>query len=59
MNIHIDTYFDVTCSECGKSRSTDFGFGMEIYKNRLLRLAYRDGWKCKGGKTLCPICAKK
>lgn len=59
MKIHIETYFDVTCSECGKSRSTDFEFGMETSKSRLSRLAYSEGWKCKGGKTLCPICAKK
>lgn len=56
--IHIDTYYDLTCQECGKSRSTDFQMGMEMSKARLSKLAYSEGWKCKEGKTVCPDCAK-
>ena len=56
--IHIDTYYDITCQECGKSRSTDFQMGMEMSKARLSKLAYSEGWKCKANITLCPICAR-
>ena len=35
------------------------GMGMETNKQRLSRLAYASGWKCKNGKTLCPECAEK
>ena len=56
--IHIDTYYDLTCQECGKSRSTDYQMGMEMSKARLSKLAYLEGWKCKSNRTLCPECAK-
>lgn len=57
MKIKIDTYFDVTCSHCGRSRSTDFERGMETKKTVLSKLAYREGWKCIQGNTYCPECA--
>ena len=56
--IHIDTYYDITCQECGRSRSTDFQRGMEMSKARLSKLAYSEGWKCKANRTLCPECAE-
>ena len=56
--IHIDTYYDITCRECGRSRSTDFQMGMEMSKARLNKLAYSEGWKCKANRTLCPECAE-
>ena len=56
--IQIDTYYDITCNHCGKSRSTDFQMGMEMSKSRLSKLAYNEGWKCKNEITLCPECAK-
>ncbi len=59
MKIKIDTYFDVTCTQCAKSRSTDYEQGMETSKSILSKLAYSEGWKCLNGKTLCPICARK
>lgn len=72
MKIRIDTYYDITCDECCRSWSTDFnaneqkmnrndegGMGMETDKQRLSRIAYASGWKCKNGKTLCPECVKK
>ncbi len=72
MKIRIDTYYDLTCDECSRSWSTDFnaneqrmnrnddgGMGMETNKQRLSRLAYASGWKCKRGKTLCPECAER
>lgn len=72
MKIRIDTYYDITCDHCSRSWSTDFnaneqkmnrndegGMGMETNKQRLSRLAYASGWKCKNGKTLCPECAEK
>lgn len=68
MKIRIDTYFDITCDGCAKSWSTDFnanerqmsdgGMGMATNKQWLSKAAYRSGWKCKKGKTLCPECAK-
>lgn len=72
MKIRIDTYYDITCDCCSRSWSTDFnandrkmnrndegGMGMENNKQRLSRLAYASGWKCKNGKTLCPECVGK
>ena len=56
--IQIDAYYDVTCSHCGKSRSTDYQQGMEMNKSRLSKLAYKEGWKCKNERTLCPECVK-
>lgn len=56
MKIHIDAYYDLTCRACGRSRSTDFGKGMEISKSFLNKRAYAEGWKCRAGKTLCPNC---
>lgn len=59
MKIKIDTYYDVSCDNCSKSRSTDFNMGMEMSKRLLSKRAYNEGWKCREGKTLCPECAKK
>ena len=69
MKIRIDTYFDITCDSCGNSWSTDFnyntrqmydgGMGMATNKQELRNLAYRSGWKCRKGKTLCPKCVVK
>ena len=64
MKIRIDTYYDITCDSCGRSWSTDFnanngqinggGMGMATNKQWLGRVAYKSGWKCRKGKTLCP-----
>lgn len=66
MKIRIDTYYDITCDSCGRSWSTDFnvnngqmgdgGMGMATSKQRLSKVAYKSGWKCRKGKTLCPEC---
>ena len=32
MKIKIDTYFDISCCQCAKSRSTDYEQGMEVSK---------------------------
>lgn len=71
-NCHGDTIVKITCDCCSRSWSTDFnandrkmnrndegGMGMETNKQRLSRLAYASGWKCKNGKTFCPECAEK
>lgn len=58
MKILIDTYYDVSCVNCGRSRSTDFEKGMETTKKSLSKRAYAEGWKCRKGKTLCPDCAE-
>lgn len=71
--IHIETYYDIGCDHCGRHWSTDFnyserrmnilpeadGMGMEINKKRLYRAAIKSGWRHRGGKTLCPDCAKE
>lgn len=57
--IHIDVYYDVTCGECGRSWSTDFEMGMALNRAALSKAARAAGWKCSGGRTLCPDCAKK
>lgn len=59
MKIRLDTYFDVTCGACARSRSTDFEKGMATCKGRLSKMAYAEGWKCISGKTLCPDCTRK
>lgn len=70
MKIRIDTYYDLTCDHCGCSWSTDFnvndggmnkygGMGMATSKKLLSKIAYKAGWKCRGGKTLCHECLKK
>lgn len=58
--IEIDSYYDIRCSNCGMSRSTDIdgGRGMMTDKGLLQKTAYREGWVSRGGKTLCPACAK-
>ena len=56
--IRIDTWYDVACDNCAKSRSTDYERGMETDKRRLRRYAHEEGWKYKEGQTLCPECAK-
>lgn len=55
--ILIETWFDVTCQCCARSRSTDFEKGMSNSKALLSKLAYREGWKCQNGITLCPDCS--
>lgn len=72
MKIRIDTYYDITCDNCGRSWSTDFnanngkmnylgdgGMGMATDKAFLSKVAYHSGWKCCKGKTLCPECLSK
>ena len=59
LKIKIDTYYDITCQNCGFSRSTDFGKGFDMNKQRITRLAYEEGWKCKNGQTLCPECVNR
>jgi len=67
--IRIDTYYDLTCDNCARSWSTDFdyvskkmnqlnvgGMGMAMDRNSLYHMAYKAGWKCRKGKTLCPEC---
>lgn len=56
--IKIDTYYDITCDRCGKSRSTDYNLGMLTCKKELQKYAYAEGWKCKNGVTMCPDCVK-
>ena len=59
MKIHLDTWYDLTCDCCSRSRSEDFGYGMASSKGHLQKAAYKEGWKCRKGKNLCPDCAKK
>lgn len=57
--IQIDTWYDVTCHCCARSRSSDFEKGMATSKTVLSKLAYREGWKSRNGVTLCPDCSLK
>ena len=54
-----DTYYDVTCGECARSRSTDFEMGMEASKDVLRARASQEGWIRKDKKNICPDCARK
>ena len=69
-DIHIDTYYDITCNNCGRSWSTDFngydrkmsddgGMGMAKDKQWLRKVATRTGWRYRNGMTLCPECVEK
>ena len=53
----LDTYYDLTCEYCGRTRSKDFNCGTNPNKEDLLRNAAEDGWKIIDGKNTCPICA--
>ncbi len=58
--LKIDTYYDITCTCCGRSRSTDFDKGMWMFEKPILRkAAEKEGWKFKNGLNLCPICARQ
>lgn len=70
--IRVDTYYDLTCDECGRSWSTDFdysnksmskcgtgGMGMAVSKSQLRRFACTSGWENYDGRTLCPDCIAK
>lgn len=72
MKIRVDTYYDLTCDGCCCTWSADFdaknrcmggwgNVGMGMYQNKklLVEHAYATGWKCRGGRTLCPECAAK
>lgn len=54
----VDRYFDVTCSVCGRSLSTDFGRGMAISPAMARKWAKEEGFSCKNGRTVCRDCAK-
>lgn len=66
MKIKVDTYYDICCENCSRAWSTDFnartrrmedgGMGFYTDKALLIKSAYASGWKCKGGRTLCPEC---
>ena len=66
-SLRIDKYFDITCSVCGFSRSTDYERGFETNPSRLRKLAKAEGWKSVLSEatddgtegTLCPSCASK
>lgn len=58
MKRYIDTYYDLTCSVCAKSRSTDYEMGMETRKDILLKHAHSEGWQCID-KLLCPDCVRR
>ena len=51
----IDTYYDITCSCCARSRSTDFEHGMHFSKPLLAKHAKREGWG-EDSVTKLPIC---
>ena len=55
--MQIDVYYDVTCSLCGRSRSTDFYFGMAESRQLLRKQAKKEGWgTAKDGCAICPAC---
>lgn len=68
MKLKVDTYYDLTCGNCGRSWSTDFdeasktmngcGMGMETNIKRLFQRAYASGWKFHNGSNCCPDCMK-
>lgn len=56
--MRIDTYLDITCEACGRSRSTGFEKGMieGNDKKKFEMLAKSEGWGEKSTMTLCPKC---
>lgn len=57
--LKVDTYFDITCNICGFSRSTDYEKSFETSMKRIRKCAKEEGWRCIGGETICPECARK
>lgn len=53
----IDRYYDITCGDCGRHYSTDFGHGMETQLNVIKIKAEREGWgQSRKYGNLCPVC---
>ena len=57
----IRKYYDLTCDECGRSYSTDYGHGFEASIAKLVDIATKEGWgpTVNGKATLCPVCNHK
>ena len=55
--LKVDRYFDITCSVCGRSLSTDFGRGMAPSAAMARKWAREEGFSCKHGRTVCRDCA--
>ena len=59
--IKIDIYFDITCDQCGRSRSTDYQLGYDFAKNtdkvNFRKKAIKEGWtqNKETNQTLCPF----
>lgn len=55
----LDTYYDITCEHCSRTRSRGFSCGIGITSQaELIEKALEDGWKIIDGKNACPICAR-
>lgn len=56
----IDTYYDITCCRCARSRSTDFEKGMHHNKTALRKFAKAEGWgrDRETNNPICPDCMK-
>lgn len=61
MRLKVSHYFDITCCICGRSRSSDYAFGMTESVARLRKQAKVEGWKAdtETGQPICPECAEK
>ena len=54
----LDTYYDLTCAQCDRTRSRDFHTGVNSDKVQMIKNAEDEGWRVIEGKNFCPICAR-
>lgn len=52
-----DKMYDVTCTECGRHLSTDFGMGTFETASEAIKIAKSDGWQSNGSHgNKCGVC---
>lgn len=51
-----ETYYDIKCDHCSRTRSEDYGKGKHGNKYDLTKQATAEGWRVVDDKNVCPIC---
>lgn len=56
--LKLDIYYDLTCEQCGRTRSKGFGKGIAHNKAELLKNAAEEDWRVIKYQNFCPICTR-